>query len=691
MTDLDIVLNAPEGATPEELAAYLDEACLDSPELRSRVEALMAANGEAEADFLARGPIAYFGDQSAPSAASEKMKVAASTKERIGPYKLLQKIGEGGFGTVWMAEQSGAISRRVALKIVKAGMDTEEVLARFEAERQALAMMDHPNIAKVLDAGATDFGRPYFVMELVKGDPITQFCNDQKYGTRRRLELFRDVCTAVNHAHQKGIIHRDLKPSNVMVTLIGDKPIPKVIDFGIAKATQSKLTDKTLFTVFEQFLGTPVYISPEQAAMSGLDIDTRSDIYSLGVLLYELLAGQPPFDSQTLLSVGYDEMRRIICDDEPLKPSTKITLVQEGAESTLGLSASALKGELDWIVMKAIDKDRTRRYETANAFSNDIGNYLADEPVVAAAPSKAYKIQKFARRNRTAIAIAGAFVLMLVATTAVSAWQAIRATRAGAESEAARTEAEAARVESEAARTEAEAARTESESARTEAEAAKTESELARKEAESIARFLTQLFIRPRSYQNGREVTVAEALASAAEQLEVELANQPAVRANLKETIATTYFDLGMFPEAIKIFEELRGYYESISGRENRMTLLMELYLAQVHSEAGRREEAAKLFEELLSTSKRVLGEKHPATLDTSAGMARAYFHLSQSADSDLLFQQHIEKAIELAERTLEGRLEVLGPEAGGTIRTRSRLSKYYRAQKAGRRDQAVE
>ena len=305
-------------------------------------------------------------------------------------HVLRQKIGEGGFGTVWMAEQNEPISRMVALKVVKAGMDTKQVLARFEAERQALAMMDHPNIAKVLDAGATEAGRPYFAMDLVKGIPITQFCDEQKFGPRRRLELFLDVCSAVNHAHQKGIIHRDLKPSNVMVTLIADKPVAKVIDFGIAKATQGKLTDKTLFTRFEQFVGTPVYMAPEQAAMSGVDIDTRSDIYSLGVLLYELLAGKPPFDSKTLISAGYDEMRRIIREDEPPRPSTRLTETRSAAsaDSKLHIPYSAIPTELDWIVMKAIEKDRARRYDTANELAMDIGRHLANEPVAPLAPAR---------------------------------------------------------------------------------------------------------------------------------------------------------------------------------------------------------------------------------------------------------------------------------------------------------------
>ena len=350
----------------------------------------------------------------------------------IGRYKLLQQIGEGGFGTVWMAEQMEPVSRRVALKIIKLGMDTREVMARFEQERQALAMMDHPNIAKVLDAGATDKGRPFFVMELVKGMPITQYCDEAGLGTRERLALFGDVCSAINHAHQKGIIHRDIKPSNVMVTQHGDKPVVKVIDFGIAKATQGKLTDKTLFTRFEQFIGTPVYMSPEQASTSGLDIDTRSDIYALGVLLYELLTGKPPFDAKSLASAGYEEMRRIIREVEPAKPSSRISTMA-GEERTLLAKVRHIEPDklhrlvepdLDWIVMKAIEKDRSRRYETANGFAEDIRRYLANEPVSAAAPSVAYFFRKFARRHRASLGLAALIAVVLVAATGISAWQA---------------------------------------------------------------------------------------------------------------------------------------------------------------------------------------------------------------------------------------------------------------------------
>ncbi|MBI1842107.1 MAG: serine/threonine protein kinase [Verrucomicrobia bacterium] len=429
MKDLDSIYFTARELPAEGRSAYLKDACQGDDALRLRVERMLSVSAEAEA-FITDPPEARVVGKARQLDLGEAGSVEGEGSQ-VGPYILRQQIGEGGFGTVWMAEQSEPIRRMVALKVVKAGMDTREVLARFGAERQALAMMDHPNIAKVLDAGATASGRPYFAMELVRGIPITQFCDDQKFGVRQRLELFRDVCAAVNHAHQKGVIHRDIKPSNVMVTLHGDKPVAKVIDFGIAKATQGRLTDQTLFTRFEQFLGTPAYMSPEQAAMSGLDVDTRSDIYSLGVLLYTLLVGQPPFDVQTLLSAGYDEMRRIIKEDEPPRPSTRLTQTRAKAGTAhSNIAPSALKGELDWIVMKAIEKDRARRYETASDLAADIGRYLSDEPVHAVAAGAAYAFRKFARRHRAALGAAIGILAMLITATSVSLWQAVRATRA---------------------------------------------------------------------------------------------------------------------------------------------------------------------------------------------------------------------------------------------------------------------
>jgi len=407
-----------------ERAVFLDEACAGQPELRTRIESLLRSH---DATGFMEDRTAVVGGQ----------PLAEQSGERIGRYRLLQQIGEGGFGVVWMAEQVEPVTRRVAFKIIKAGMDTREVIARFEAERQALAMMDHPNIAKVFDAGATDKGRPFFVMELVKGIPITRFCDEQQFTTRQRLELFADVCSAINHAHQKGIIHRDIKPSNVMVTLNADRPVVKVIDFGIAKATQGKLTDRTLLTRFEQFLGTPAYMSPEQAAISDVDIDTRSDIYSLGVLLYELLTGQPPFDAKSLLSAGYEEMRRIIREVEPLKPSAKLNTIAGDERTALAKARHTapeklhrtVEPDLDWIVLKAIEKDRTRRYETANGLALDIQRFLSDEPVSAGPPTAAYRFRKFAHRHKTALRLATAIAAVLVAATSISFWQAVRANR----------------------------------------------------------------------------------------------------------------------------------------------------------------------------------------------------------------------------------------------------------------------
>ena len=350
--------------------------------------------------------------------------------DRIGRYKLLQQIGEGGCGVVYLAEQEQPVRRRVALKVIKLGMDTKQVIARFEAERQALALMDHPNIAKVLDAGATEAGRPFFVMELVRGIRITDYCDQNHLATAERLDLFIQVCKAIQHAHQKGIIHRDIKPSNILVTLHDGVPVPKVIDFGIAKATDQRLTDKTLFTAFEQFMGTPAYMSPEQAEMSGLDIDTRSDIYALGVLLYELLTGKTPFDPKELLSGGLDELRRTIREKEPQRPSTRLSTMLDADLTSVAKHRGAeapklihlVRGDLDWIVMKALEKDRTRRYETANGMAMDIQRHLKNEPVVARPPSKLYRFQKLVRRNKVAFAGASAVAAALVLGLGLSTW-----------------------------------------------------------------------------------------------------------------------------------------------------------------------------------------------------------------------------------------------------------------------------
>ena len=379
----------------------------------------------------------------------------------IGPYKLLAKLGEGGFGVVWAAEQREPVKQRVALKIIKIGMDTKQVVARFEAERQALAMMSHPNIAKVLGAGSTDSGRPYFCLELIRGIPITQYCDENKLPTNERLELFIKVCRAIQHAHQKGIVHRDIKPSNILVSIHDGEAVPKVIDFGIAKATQQELTEKTIYTQLQQFIGTPAYMSPEQAVMSGLDIDTRSDIYSLGVLLYELLTGRTPFDAKELMESGLDGMRQIIREREPERPSTKLSALQNEERTTTAQRRSSefpnlisvLRGDLDWIAMKALEKDRTRRYDTANGLAMDIRRHLDNEPVTARPPSALYRLEKAWRRNKLATTAAGAVAASLILGLGLSIFSLSRerdartaAVDAQLESDRRRAEAEQARV-----------------------------------------------------------------------------------------------------------------------------------------------------------------------------------------------------------------------------------------------------
>lgn len=430
----DIFGHAMAMPSPRLRAAYLDEVCRDDPALRAEIESLLTAHDQA-GDFLEQpglGPTHITSrSPSRTTSAERSLEVYAEDDALgaiIGPYKLLQRIGEGGMGVVYMAEQVAPVRRRVALKILKLGMDTRRILARFEAERQALAMMEHPNIARVLDAGTSAAGRPYFVMELVRGIPITAYCDQHRLALGERLQLFCQVCRAVQHAHQKGIIHRDLKPANLLVTLQDGAPVPKIIDFGIAKATHQRLTDKTLFTAYRQFIGTPQYMSPEQASLNGLDVDARSDIYALGVLLYELLTSQTPFDAETLQSATQTDWQQLIREVDPPTPSTRLSTlgwraqeIAQNRRTEIRVLGKTVRGDLDWIVMKALEKDRTRRYDTALALARDVERHLCHEPIHAGAPALLHRLHKFARRHRVgaivATAAGAALLLGLIAAT----------------------------------------------------------------------------------------------------------------------------------------------------------------------------------------------------------------------------------------------------------------------------------
>jgi len=529
---------------------------------------------------------------------SESDLLMDRTGAMIGRYKLLQKIGEGGFGTVYMAEQQEPVQRKVALKIIKAGMDTREVIARFEAERQAIALMDHPSIARVLDAGATEAGRPYFVMELVRGMPITGFCDQANLPAADRLKLFMTVCHAVQHAHQKGVIHRDLKPSNVLVTLHDGAPVPKVIDFGVAKALGQKLTDKTLFTAFHHLIGTPAYMSPEQAALSGLDIDTRADIYSLGVLLYELLTGVTPFDAETLRKAALDEIRRMIRETEPLKPSTRLqTLGDKLIEvakhrhtepATLG---RLVRGDLDWIVMKCLEKDRARRYETANALVTDIQRHLQNETVVARPPSNLYRFQKMVRRNRLVFTAVSAVAVALVLGVVVTTWQAIRASRA-----------EKAQAW---LRKQADVARTGETQQRIQAEANEKKAQAEAQRNAQISDYSYRLFSdvsEAFAKQVGNELLL-EVLDNAITRARNELKSQPLVEAPLLFRVGQAYQLIEDFRKAEVLFKEVSDLLKAWPDGATELLFQNLRAYASTLDKQGRFAEAEKLLQEAITTT----------------------------------------------------------------------------------------
>jgi serine/threonine protein kinase/tetratricopeptide (TPR) repeat protein len=666
-----IFLQAIEKDSLAERAAFLDEACQGNPQLRAEVEALLRAHNAPQPALDTRDP----GSPTTDDLVSERPGTA------IGPYKLLQQIGEGGMGAVFMAEQTQPVQRMVALKIIKPGMDSRQVLARFEAERQALALMDHPNIAKVLDVGKTAAGRPYFVMELVKGVPITKYCDEHQLPPRQRLELFLPVCHAVQHAHQKGIIHRDLKPSNVLLASYDDVPVPKVIDFGVAKATGQRLTEKTMFTELGQLVGTLEYMSPEQAKLNSLDIDTRSDIYALGVLLYELLTGTTPFEKKRLRAAALDEILRIIREEEPPKPSTRLSTIEElpSIAARRGLEPKRLsglvRGELDWIVMKALSKERNRRYETANGLVMELQRFLAGEPVLAAPPSARYRLGKLARKYRAVLATAAGIALLLVAGISVSTWQAVRAMKAEAQALVAQ-QAEARRAESEAlAKHEALAA----------AEGERKAREVAQKreaETRAVLEFVeNKVFAaaRPQGQEGGlgRDVTLHRAIEQALPFVEQTFHEQPLVEARLRSTLGTSFWYLGEPRIAADQFQAARAIYAAHLGPDHPDTLASMMGLGNSYSDLGRYAEALKLNEETLALQKAKQGPDHPNTLNSALRLANSYHRLGRHAE-----------ALKLYEETLTLQEAKLGPDHPDTLRSRTNLANSYAT--IGRLDAAL-
>jgi serine/threonine protein kinase/tetratricopeptide (TPR) repeat protein len=639
--DEEVIFNAARQIeAPEVRRVYLQRACGGDAGLRARVEALLRVHHE-EPCFL-ESPAAGM-----PETVSEAPREAPGAA--IGPYRLLEQIGAGGFGVVFRAEQHRPVRRQVALKVIKPGMDTAQVVARFEAERQALALMDHPNIAKVLDGGETTSGRPYFVMELVRGVPITEFCDQHRLTPRQRLELFVSVCQAVQHAHQKGIIHRDLKPSNVLVTEQDKAPVVKVIDFGVAKALGQELTEKTVFTGFAQMVGTPLYMSPEQAGMSGLDVDTRSDIYSLGVLLYELLTGTTPFRKERFREVGYDEIRRIIREEEPPKPSTRVSTLDQAAtaistqrQSDPRRLSRSLRGELDWVVMKCLDKDRNRRYDTASALAQDLERYLHDEPVQACPPSAVQRARKWLRRHpavmRSVLTVLASTVLVLGVSVALIWREMDRTAKALGEKEEALKQKTA--QEKIARDQEAEAKRQ-------------------MKTTNMLYSFLVVRMLRSTDPEIalGRKVTVLDVLANAENEIDTAFPGRPRTQAEIRFVIGQCYLQLGEYARAHSQFARSVKLWTRSQGRKHPRTLEAMNALAVVLERLGKLRESHALHRETLRLQTDVLGPLHQNTLLSKHNLAVVLAALGKR-----------EEARKFAEETYAARARTLGPAHRDTL-----------------------
>jgi eukaryotic-like serine/threonine-protein kinase len=687
----EIFVRAIEAGSLSERAAVLDRSCGDDVELRRKVEALLLAHDGAGSFLELPSPglvsvrsvtsgegatlplpdsgrssalidekTERFGPNSIPSDNSVSRPLTEGPGTRIGSYKLLQQIGEGGMGVVYMAEQETPVRRKVALKIIKPGMDTGQVVGRFEAERQALALMDHPNIARVFDAGATGTGRPFFVMELVNGVPITEYCDEARLTPHERLELFVPVCRAIQHAHQKGVIHRDVKPSNVLVTLVDGRPVPKVIDFGVAKATGQTLTERSLFTQFGAIVGTLEYMSPEQAELSSQDVDTRSDVFSLGVLLYELLTGSTPLERARLHEAGYAEILRRIREEEPPRPSTRLSDSGEALPSIAtrrhtepAKLTRLVRGELDWIVMKALEKDRSRRYESASGFASDVERYLADEAVEACPPSRRYRMRKFARKNRGALATAAAFAAVLIVAALVAGYLAVRAKTAEALANRRRFDFEQANQ----ATSRALAA----------TEVALGESERAREQAEALSKFLVATFRRVDPEQNGRDLKVIELLDGAVARLDGQFAGSPAIRGALLSALGETYVSLSIADRAVEVSSRAYDTLKATLGPDDPETLRCRNTLARAYLSAGRKAEAIHLAEETLRLRTARLGPDHPDTIRSRSTLGLAYWEAGRA-----------DEAIAMLEQSLKLSTARFGPDHPDTTDYRNDLAGAY-------------
>ncbi len=611
----------------------------------------------------------------------------------IGPYRLLQKLGEGGMGVVWVAEQHQPVKRRVALKVIKPGMDSAAVVHRFEAERQALALMDHPSIAKILDAGTTTEGRPYFVMELVPGVPMTKYCDQVNLSIRERLELFVPVCRAVQHAHQKGIIHRDLKPSNILVCMQDGKPLPKVIDFGVAKALHQRLTEATVYTEIGAIIGTLEYMSPEQAEMSPLGVDTRTDIYALGVLLYELLTGSTPFDRKRLRNAGYSEVVRIIKEEEPARPSTRLT---QSKETLTGLAAmrrteparlrKELRGELDWITLKCLEKDRTRRYETASDLAEDVEHYLTDRPVRAGPARTSYLVWKFVRRNKALVLGAGSALVLLVAGIIGTTWGLIQAEQARWEESRQRAIAQRQELEAVAAR---EAESEQRRLAQDKERQAVTEKRI----AEAVKTFLLQDLLRqadlmerartvPREAERNQNPTVRELLDRAAAELtpakiDRRFPGQREVQASILQTVGSTYTGVGASDRALEFHRRAVDAYRAALGDDHPRTAEALYLLAKTLERCNKIAETIPLYEQARAIQIKHFGADASETITTMSDLGSAYRHLGRHAE-----------AIAVLEQMRDLRIQRLGLDNDQTLNTLSMLALAYRD--AGRRQDAI-